>query len=361
MKKIFFGTLILSFISGCTLISGDKNPENVPFSGSDAFIWSDINEEFKDITFLGVDEDDLLIIAKNNGWYSSNNYGKNFVYHSKPDSTEIINLKKIDGVYYAIGSLEVQVPLFGDSISVITASSNALFTSTDGNIWEKFLGSFRMVDFIKDNNNYLQITKYNGVSSIDLDTNIEYLNEFLFTNSSDFIKMIDLDGKGDLFVTSHDGIYKSKNSGRNWFKVTEEIGKHDDESRYIKILDDYTFVAQGTTNLFQSDNGEDWTRSKLYIHRPSGYKGAVNRMSNYSFSFVVTNDKFGIDIESWGVFVSKPGALNELYFAGPEGYSWDNPFPFNTIKTFNNGNVIVYSKGIGFKIGSRNLDSDFWD
>jgi hypothetical protein len=360
MNTFIKGITLLFLIGACNLVS-EKDEENRIIPGTDAFFWSSVNNQYSNISYIGITGNDLLVITTDSGWYTSKNYAKDFEFHNNPEGSSLESIKYYDGIFYAIGKTKVQQEFFGDSSSVIEVDSNLLFRSTDGQSWERILGPFKMKDIILDHNNYLHVSKYNGVSSIDLNSGEEFLNEFLFTNSLDYIRVMDIDEQNNIYATSHDGIYKSSDSGKNWIKVTEEIRKSEDETRFIKVLGNENYIAQGATRLFLSDDGENWSIRELFLNRPSGYQGEMMRSSQYSFSYTVTDDSYGIDLDAYGVLVSKPEELNELYYAGPQGYNWDFPFPFNYVKSFSNGNIIVYSGQSGFMIGYRNSDSDFWD
>jgi len=350
--------VIVVLLSSCGLFCDKNTPEIIPEAFELNFIRSFSGET---VTYVDVDKSDNIFVATTNEWYMSQDYGETFTTFEQPDTTHFQRVELLDNIFYAIGAVKVPFYLWGDSTSTTTVDSNILYSSKDGSNWTEVLGPFRMVDLLLDQNNYLHISKYNGISSIDLSTGIEYLNEFLFTNSLDFITSMDIAPNGDVYAVSHDGIYKTTDNGKNWNRISQEIPKNLDDIHYIKILNEDTFIAHGTRRVYSSENGEDWNWYDMYAWSPYSKEDlTLRRDTFYPNGFTVDKNGNLYAPDTKGLFYAKSDSISEFNWLGLKGYDYENPFPYNKIFSLSNDDLILFSRTV-LTYGAKNRESEFWD
>lgn len=353
MKSSVFSIFLLSIflISGCNLFNSDegKRAEII-----DPYNW-ELRNRFNSLSLLNVDENDHLYAVAENHWAISYDKGQSFNTLQMPDTVQFKLVRNYNNTFYAIGEYDVVEDVFWTPTVV---KSNGLFRSADGNNWELILGPFLMDDILLDDEGYLHVAKYNGVSSIDLSTQTEYLNEFLFTNSIDMIRVLAKNSKGDVFAGCHDGIYKTEDNGANWIRVSkQDVHKDLDDVRNLYIDEKDRIFAITTRRLLLSlDDGESWTIHKLKTYDSNA---AIKDDSFYLSHIVFSKIGFAFSYDYTGIYIAHFDSIAALYQAGTDEYDYDNQYRYNNLKTFSDGSVIVQGSQF-FNYGKINPESEFW-
>jgi hypothetical protein len=337
-------------LSGCNLF----NTEEKPTRKIEPFEWS-FDSAPHSSHLMYVDSRDRLYAGGNNYWAISSDKGKTFKTYQQPDSVRFELVKHFENTFYAIGEYEVDEVIFSSPSRV---QSNGLFKSDDGNNWELILGPFWMYDLLLDDDRYLHVAKYGGISTIDLSTDTEFLNQFLNTNSADAIKVLAKNSKGDVFAGCHDGVYKTTDNGKNWLRVSyPDVPKNLDSVDALYIDEkDRIFAIAARRLLLSLDDGESWSIQELKYNRPNSpnkwdtfYPGEIAFSSAgliYTYSY-------------YGLYVAHLDSADTFYFAGPNGYDADNWFEYSNPKAFSDGSVILQNDN-SIIYGRINAESDFW-
>ncbi|MEP1305775.1 MAG: hypothetical protein ABJK11_13095 [Balneola sp.] len=357
MKKIvFFFSIVI--LSACGLF----NDKETTIEEIEPFEIETLRSFAPDtISYFEVDESNNIFVATKKRWFISSDLGASFQSFDQPDSTYFKRIELLGNTFYAIGVIKVPFDLWGDSTFTITVDSNILYRSDEGSNWTKVLGPFLMGDLLLDQNGFLHISKYGGVSSIDLSDGKEYLNQFLNTNSLDFVTMMSMSPNGDVYAVSHDGIYKTTDNGKNWNRISQEIPKNLDDIHYIKILNEDTFIAHGTRRVYSSENGEDWNWYDMYAWSPYTKEDlTLRRDTFYPNGFTVDKKGNLYAINSIGIFYAKSDSISEFDWLGPKGYDYDTPFKFSKVFSTMNGDLILQD-GSYLAIAKKNPTSSYWD
>ncbi|WP_421774138.1 WD40/YVTN/BNR-like repeat-containing protein [Gracilimonas sp.] len=358
MKKlllIFFFPAFL--VSGCDIFNsaGSSKKKKIP-----AFEWREINYFVSDsITSVNTDINGDLYVGSKKRWYVSSDTGKTFKRYKKPDSTHFSHIERRDDTYYAIGEVVVE-DIFWDS--PIMVNKQEIYRSKDRWKWEKVIGPFKMYDIAFDDDNYMYISKLEGVVTVNLTDKSKYHTNF-YHNSwwGSIVDVVATNSKGDIFAGCRGGMYKSSDRGKTWNKITNSIGKDYDDIKFLEVVEQDRIISIAVRRLLISnDDGQTWEKLRELDSYNNLYEGRMRKFEGvYPSNMDIMQNGYLYYVSSFGINIAHPDSITKFYNAGPEGYDYDRPFPYEEIKTFSNGDVLVYnSRKILF--GKRNLNSEFW-
>lgn len=357
MKKLllisFFSALL---VSGCDLFnSGDSSKKKIP-----AFEWREIDYFTSDsITTVNTDSNGDLYVGLERTWYVSTDTGRTFQRFRKPDSTYFSRIERRNDTYYAIGEVDVEDVFWG---SPITVAKQEIYRSKDGKNWEKVIGPFKMYDIAFDNDNYMYISKLEGVVTVNLTDKSKYHTNF-YRNSwwGSIVDVVATNSKGDIFAGCRGGMFKSSDRGETWNKITNSIGKDYDDINFLEVDEQDRIISIAVRRLLISnDDGQTWEKLRELDSYNNLQDGRIKTFEGvYPTNMDIMSNGYLYYASSFGVNIAHPDSMTKFYNAGPAGYDYDSPFPYREIKTFSNGDVLVYnSRRILF--GKRNLNSEFW-
>lgn len=352
MKRVtIISILLLASIISCDVFSekGAKVKE-IP-----AFEWRKIHRFASDtISFIHITANDELFVGTLKAWYRSSDYGETFTHQAVPDTVIFKLVKKFGNHYYALGEYDIETTIWSSSITV---TSDGLFRSNDGSSWEQLLGPFWMYDIVLDEFENLYVAKYLGVSKLHLPTMEETLMEFMPESSNlEFANVLSKNNKGEIYVGTDLGLYRTKNQGENWDQLIQSGGSFLDDIEQIELIEN-KIIAISTKELWVSDdNGESWVVNPMVI-----YGSNVNYATGYYYRDIDFNSTGHLYAStSYGVGVGKADSLSKIHIAGPAGYDLENSFNYSLLEVFSNGDVAV-ANGNQILIGTRNLESEFWN
>lgn len=125
---------------------------------------------------------------------------------------------------------------------------------------------------------------------------------------------IDIDSKGNIYLSAFGGVFKSTNGGENWFRIAQELTNL--EFHLVKVIpNDYVFVSN-FDGIFRSTNyGVTWDSTDY--HYWGGYEIGINDngimfVGNFRASWFSIYRSINLG-ENW-IFSSKLPA-NELLFS----------------------------------------------
>lgn len=180
---------------------------------------------------------------------------------------------------------------------------------------------------------------------------------------------IDIDSKGNIYLSTFGGVFKSTNGGDNWFRIAQELTNL--EFHHVKLIpNDYVFVSNFDGIFRSTDYGLTWD-STDYTYW-GGYEIGINKngimfVSNFSASWfsIFRSTNLG---ENW-IFSSRlPGSTllfskNGDVFAGVG----NNPlFDSDIYKSIDNGltwnrtNAFITSNQISYQDLELDMNNDFY-
>ncbi|HBX64957.1 MAG: hypothetical protein CL670_06480 [Balneola sp.] len=359
MKKLlpilFTSTFLLI---GCDLFdsaSSSKKKEIEPF------FWGS-EKSFPDLApRIWVSPNDHIFAGGDSAWFLSTDYGETFSEFDVPDEVLSFAVKKYGQTYYGKGQVlsdfyiiagdTLDRPFFGGAFN--------LYTSKDGNNWAKISGPFQMFDFIK-HQDLMYVGEQNGVVVHNLSTGEEYAAEFQFDGENSlYVQELKVNSKGAIFAGTLDAIYRSKDQGRSWELVTEEISERFYWVEKI-IIEDEVMYGVGSKILKSTDSGENWTISDYTMENYE--EGEIEQL--FITDFDISADGYKYTINYLGFFINSEKQDNLFKFYGPEKYerfSEDLPMNYSEVHSFRNGGVLILSTSNYFyRVGTRNSDSKYW-
>lgn len=361
MKKLLTIFLISIFVlNGCDLFNSNGSSKKKKIA---PFEWREITYfSFDPITTVNTDHNGDLYVGAKASWYVSSDTGITFQRFNKPDTTFFSHIERKDDTYYAIAEVEVEELFFDSPIKV---DKQEIYRSKDRSNWEKVIGPFKMYDIAFDNDNYMYISKLQGVVTVDLTTKSKFHTNFYSNrNWGSIVDVVATNSKGDIFAGCRGGMFKSSDRGETWNKITTSIGKDYDDIKFLEIGENDEVYSIAVRRLLMSeDDGNTWTLKDLLKYRiigsgPEKYrKGYFTSIYPSNLEIMTNGYMYTADTE--GVYIAHPDSMTKFYHAGPEGYDNDHSFPFGGIVTFENGDVLVYNES-KILFGKRNLDSEFW-
>jgi hypothetical protein len=358
MKKlipVFFISLFL--LIGCDLFNGkDSSVKKVDVP----FVW-DREKSFPDLASrIWVSPNDHIYAGGDSAWFLSTDYGVTFTEYSVPEEVLSFKVKKYGQTYYGFGQVLSDFYIIaGDTVDrSFWGSAFNLYSSSDGNSWEKIFGPFEMDGFLK-HDDLIYMTKYNGVVVYNLNTGEEYATDFVFSDEhNDFVNVLEVNSNGDIYAGTHDGIFKTKDHGRTWELVTEEISEEDHWVQKIVIRDEVMYGV-GSRLLKSTNFGENWTVSEYEMEN---YEGEIEEL--FMTDFDLTSDGYKYAINYLGFFIYDEKKDEVFKFFGPEKYEpfSDNlPMRYREVHSFRNGGVLITSSSnYYYRVGNRNRDSEYW-
>lgn len=246
-----FKFLLLSL--GCLVLLGSCNLLDP--GGKDkepAYHWRAVERDSLQFIYdLALRDDETLVVNTDEGWYSTRSLSEPLqkMYIKSPLSLMgVRQLVAYDSTFYAF-----------------THSINTIWSSTDGNHWRLiFSKKDPMFDLLITPEGNRIVGTWHGIYRQARDSSDIHRITFLYTNyfdGLDQIKTLTQTSSGALFCGSHDGVYRSLDTGLHWKKVSSDINKEqDDVVRLYTNAHDRIF-AQTRHGLYSSDNnGEHWIK-----------------------------------------------------------------------------------------------------
>ena len=357
MRGLFIFFCVCFLFQGCSIFNSDKEEEEqqqlppIYWSSRESFP----GEGYKSIW---VAPNDDIFVSADNSWFKSSNSGSSYTEYSYPDSLLSWRVKQIGSVYYGFGQHSSNYHVIGgDTTEILFWYSHLLYRSADGSDWEKISGPYDMYDFVKKGE-LIFIGKQNGVVVFNEITNEEFAVDFLFSKGLDFVDELAINSKGDIFAGTHDGIYRSKDSGKSWIRVTEEIHKDIDRVDKIIIMENDEIYAIGHSVLFSDDDGENW---EILEFRMMDYEGEIQDLFFYDVE--VTEDKVVYAINYLGFFMMRMGKDSVFNFYGSHKYEShsNESIDYEEIFPFSNGEILLSRwDNYVYHIGRRNFNSEYW-
>lgn len=362
MRYLFIITIV-ALIVGCEPVNNETDTDPGTGTGTidqavPLFTWTRLPAfDGKRITFVDVNDQDEIIVATRNEWYISEDFGETFTEKSQPDTLHFSNVEVRDGQFFGVGvhDILVEIPVIG---GFTRGTSNSLFRSSDGDTWEYVVGPFLMNDLRASSRNFIHVSKYNGVSSIDINTNTEFLNNFLISQSLDFVQELAEDSDGVMYASSHDGVYSSPNSGGSWNKISGDISKDLDSFTSLTITGADVIYASGSSTAYRSfDKGNQWERIRPeFTNEQAQFEDLEHRAIDFRLSdyIYVINDL--------GFFAGKQNDFNSFVYADRKPFTRETAGTdrYNDVFSFSNGNVLLTRSDGSIFIGVQNPQSNFW-
>lgn len=346
----------LFLVSGCDLFEpnkSDTNTEVLPFH------WNEERSFPENAHSIWISERDLMYIGGEEGWYLSTDYGDSFTKYAIPEEVFSFKIKKTGYRYYGYGQVHSDIHVInGDTTDAgFWGGSYNLYTSVDGNNWEKISGPYRMFDFI-ENDGHVYVGKEHGVVTYNVEKGEEFATDFLFNDVSVRVDEVQVNNKGEIFVGTLEGIYRSQDSGQSWTKVTEEIPSDKDHIGKIIVEGDEMYSV-GEALLYSADSGENW---RVLEHKMKNYEGEIK--DHFMSDFDISKEGYQYSINYLGFFIYSESNADYFEFFGPEKYSQDPdsfPLRYGEVHAFKNGSVMITAWDNHFyHIGDRNESSDYW-
>ena len=269
-------------------------------------------------------------------------------------------IKKTGTTFYGFGQVISDVHVIdGDTTDAgFWGGSFNLYTSTDGDNWEKISGPYSMFDFI-EHDGHVYVGKEHGVVTYNVENGEEFSTDFLFTDVSNWIDEVQVNNKGEIFAGTMEGIYRSKDVGKSWTKVTEEIPSDKDHTEKI-IVDGDEMYGVGEALLYSADSGENWS---ILEYKMKNHDGEIQ--DHFMSDFDISEDGYQYSINYLGFFMYSERNADYYEFYGPEKYDENPnslPLRYGEVHAFKNGSVMITAWGNHFyHIGGRNGNSDYWD
>lgn len=360
MKRLFWVFVGLTLFQCDLFNQQDKKEDEGVVYDPPYFLSANKHFPFKTPRYIWISKENEIFVGGKYSWASSNNFGTSFSRYSTPDSTLSWNVKKFDDHFYGYGTVPSDYSVIaGDTtLGSLISTFEQIYKSEDGNVWSLVTGPFEMFDFtVKDE--VIYVATDGGVVVHDLQNSQEYFDEFLQTKSLDYINQVVINDNDELFVASHDGVYRSNDFGRTWTKVTEEISKDEDYVSKIWLIGDNELYAFGTKLLHSTDGGESWVKVGLQYEDDSG-----NLKSFSSSDLEISSNEMFYSISFRGFYVADLSNSSIVEYSGPHSSSVEssNRYDYEEIHYFNNGRVLISNwENISFKIATKNFSSSFWD
>lgn len=323
---LFLAILLLS----CSLVDGEKK-------AIDTFEFSKLSRfDQRPITSVNLDEYGSTMV----GTWEGLSYYKNadiFGYVSPEITKKLSHLIEKDNEYYAI-----------------TENGNKIVHSSNGFEWTVlFDPQTKIYDILVLDSGTLIAGTVSGVYLYSLSGDSVVKNEFFFaseflTNSISYLLQ---SASGSVFAGTHDGIYRSKDEGQTWEKVSREISKHDDSISMLFERKDGTVIAGHRDVFYQSnDDGENWTSFKL----PEG--GPIKMIESNGVEYLLSGGYIWVRKNNETDFILL-GVEKEL----GKKFTDDNFFLTEDFDVRNDKIIIykdLYSNAVF--IGTKNPDASIW-
>lgn len=350
---------LLFFVSGCGLFGEEGKSE----SEISPFYWSGERSFPEAALSIWISEEDHIYIGGEEGWYLSTNYGNSFKKYQIPEEVLSFKVKKFGQMLYGYGQVISDIHVInGDTTDAgFWGGSYNLYSSMDGDNWQKISGPFPIYDMMEyDGNIYLG--KEHGVVTHNMASGEEFATDFLFIDASNWIDEIQVNSKGEIFAGTMDGIYLSKDKGQSWVNVTADIlnsKKHSENHVEKIIVDGDELYGVGGSLSYSDDAGESW---RILDYKLKNYEGEI--VNHFMTDFAIAEDGYMYSINYLGFFMYGERNAEYFEFFGPEKYSSESEFPldYEEVHSFKNGGVMITTvDNYFFYIGQRNESSNFWD
>lgn len=333
---ITFIAIVGFLISGCGVNNAEIKLEEPLYHWD--FVGRLSNKEIRDIR---VADDGTIIVPTKNRIYFSEDNGDYFRGFAIPDSVDTYRVRKYENDYFLIGQMYSRYASgdWGGTIRI-------LYVMRDGEqVWEKIHGGYLFQDVLVKEDQYF-VGALNGVTVVGPDyitkERFTLFNSRLNDQVDDMIEFHDY-----LLLSSHEGVFGSKDMGSTWLDLTARLNKQHDHILKMRIDEQGTLHAMAKHRSYiAQDDQLEWSIRYL----PDRYD-VVNMKSHDEYLAIDYNRVYQLKFDE--------GGSAKQYSITPEVYREVEYRYWNFIESLPEGKVLLAGTE-GVFLGTPNPESEYW-